>query len=85
MRILKTKKNFRSEFKRQLRYAIAAAVGVLIILVWRDAIIKSATEIVEKIQESTQITATSMTTAILITVLGVIIIVVSSKLLKDKR
>ena len=38
MRLLRTKKNFRSELKRQLRYAIAAACGFLIIFAWRDAI-----------------------------------------------
>jgi len=83
MRILKTKKNFRNEFKRQLRYAIAAGVGFLIIFAWREAIINSTKELVEKITESG--TANNLSTALVITIIGVLIIIVSSRLLRDKR
>jgi Na+/H+ antiporter NhaC len=80
MRILKTKKNFRGEFKRQMRYAIAAAVGFLIVFAWRDAIMTGARNLIEKFTE----TSNEIITAMFITVIGVVIILISSKLLKDK-
>ena len=83
MRLLKTKKNFRSEFKRQLRYAIAAAVGFLIIFAWRDAIIESTRSLIEKISAKTAIAATNVATALVITIVGVLVILLSSKLLKE--
>ena len=83
MKLLKTKKNFRSEFKRQLRYAIAAAVGFMIIFAWRDAIIEATRSLIEKVSEKTAIAATNVATALVITVVGVLVILLSSKLLKD--
>ncbi len=83
MRLLKTKKNFRTEFKRQLRYAIAAAVGFLIIFAWRDAIINATKSLVEKITQTTAFATINIATALLITIVGVFVIIISSKLLKD--
>jgi hypothetical protein len=83
MRILKTKKNFRSEFKRQLRYAIAAAVGFMIIYAWRDSILAITKTMVEKFQESTTVASANIISALLISVVGVFIILITSKLLKD--
>lgn len=83
MRLLKTKKNFRTEFKRQLRYAIAAAVGFLIIFAWRDAIWGFTKDIVEKVERTTAVATTNIGASLLITIVGVLIIIISSKLLKD--
>ena len=83
MRMIKTKKNFRKEFKRQLRYAIAAGVGFMILFAWRETIINSTRDLVERFTETTQVMATEVYTAMLLTVIGVLIILVSSKLLKD--
>lgn len=83
MRILKTKKSFRKELKRQLRYAIAAAAGFLIIFAWRDAIINASRNLVKRFAETTPIATTEVTTAVFFTIIGVIIIIISSKLLKD--
>ncbi|MEK6885371.1 MAG: DUF5654 family protein [Nanoarchaeota archaeon] len=83
MKLLKTKKNFRKEFKRQMRYAIAAAVGFMIIFAWRDAIIESTRNLIEKIADKTAIAATNVATALVITIVGVLLILLSSKLLKD--
>jgi hypothetical protein len=83
MRLLKTKKSFRSEFKRQLRYAIAAAVGFLIIFAWRDAILNGTKSLIEKFQETTFVAASEVSTAIALSIAGVLIILLSSKLLKD--
>lgn len=83
MRLIKTKRSFRKEFKRQLRYAISAAVGFLIIFSWRDAIWNITKDFVEKIQNTTAVASTNVITAITISVIGVLIIIISSKILKD--
>jgi len=85
MRILKTKKSFRKEFKRQLKYAIAAAVGFLIAFAWRDAIYNAVHEIIQRFEDSTKVMASEISTAVFITVVGVLIIIISSRLLRDKR
>lgn len=83
MRLIKTKKNFRKELKRQLRYAIAAAVGFMIIFAWRESIINSTRDLVERFSETTKVMATEVSTAIVITIIGVLIVLISSKVLKD--
>lgn len=82
-RLFKTKRNFRKEFKRQLRYAIAAAVGFMVIFAWRESLINSVRNIVDRFSESTQVVTTEISTAVLITLIGVLIILFSSKLLKN--
>jgi len=83
MRLIKTKKNFRKEFRRQLRYAIAAGCGFLIIFAWREAILDFTKYILDKIMKSSEIIATDVGAAITITAIAVLIILISSKLLKD--
>jgi len=84
MRLIKTKRSFRKEFKRQLRYAIAAAVGFMVVFVWKEAIWNSTTRFVEQFQETTKFVTSEVLSAIVISVVGVLLIVISSKLLKDK-
>jgi chorismate mutase len=83
MRLIKTKRNFRKEFKRQLRYAIAAAVGFVIIYAWKESILDMTNNLVEKIQETTAIASSDIASALIISIAGVLIIIISSKLLKD--
>lgn len=83
MRLFKTKSSFRKEFRRQLRYAIAAACGFLIIFAWRDAIYNITRNVVEKFTETARIATTDFFTAMLLTIICVLIIIASSKLLKD--
>ena len=83
MRLVKTKKSFRKEFKRQLRYAIAAAVGFMIVFVWKETIINATKDLVEKFVSITQVATTETSTALLITIIGVFIILITSRLLKD--
>ena len=85
MRILKTKKSFRKEFRRQLKYAIAAAVGFLIAFAWRDAIYNAVHEVVSKFEETTKGMTSEISTAVFITIVGVLIILISSRLLREKR
>lgn len=84
-RVFKTKKNFRAELKRQLKYAIAAGVGFLIAFAWKDAIYGAVYELVSKFEESTKGMTSNLSSAILITVIGVAIILISSRLLREKR
>jgi hypothetical protein len=83
MRLFKTKRSFRKEFKRQLRYAIAAACGFLIIFVWRDAVYNFVRTFIKRFIETTEFATTELATAITISVAAVLIIILSSKLLKD--
>ncbi|MBM3247439.1 hypothetical protein FJZ17_02785 [Candidatus Pacearchaeota archaeon] len=84
MRIFKTKRSFKKEFKRQIKWAIAAAVGFTIAYAWRDAVIVLTKDIVTRIAESTRAGLTSIYSALLITLIGVLIILASSRLLRDK-
>lgn len=83
MRLIKTKKSFRKEFRRQMRYAIAAAVGFMIIYAWRNAIINSVEDLMVRFVSSTEVALTNLLSALFLTLLGVLIILASSKLLKD--
>ena len=84
MRMLKPKKSFRREFKRQVKYAVMAAVGFIIAFAWRDAIINSTREIVSKFEETTKGIGVEISTSIVITIVGVLIILISSRLLRDR-
>jgi hypothetical protein len=83
MRLIKTKKNFRKEFKRQLRYAMAAACGFLIIFSWKEAIWSSTTKLLERLQESTRFVTSEVLSAIILSIIAVAIIIISAKLLKE--
>jgi hypothetical protein len=84
MRILKTKRSFKKEFKRQIKWAIAAAVGFTIAYAWRDAVIVLTKDLVAKLAESTKASLTGIYSALIITIIGVLIILASSRLLRDK-
>lgn len=78
------RKSFRKEFKRQLKYAIAAGVGFLIAYAWKEAIFNSAEQVMEKIINTGKVAISNISTSIFITIIGVIIIIISSRLLRDK-
>ena len=84
MRIFKTKRSFRKEFKRQIKFAIIAAIGFTIAFSWREAVFNSFQNFVGRFLDlpSTHYT-TQIYTSIAITLVGVLIIMISSKLLKD--
>jgi len=82
--MFKPKRSFRREFKRQVKYAIMAAVGFIIAFAWRDAIYNGTRELVSKFEEATKGVGVEISTSIVITIVGVLIILISSRLLKDK-
>jgi hypothetical protein len=85
MKILKTNRSFRKEFKRQLRLAIIAAIGFTVAFAWRNAIFDTFQSFISRIfaLAPTHFT-TEIYTAITITLAGVAIIFLTSKILKDK-
>lgn len=84
MQILKTKRSFRKEFKRQIRLAIVAAIGFTIAYSWKEAIFSSFQTYVSRfLQVSPEHHLTQNYTAIAITLFGVIAILITSALLKD--
>ena len=84
MNILKTKRSFRKEFKHQLRLAIVAAIGFSIAWAWRNAIFDLFQSFVSRfldIQPGHYLT--ELYTSIAITLAGVLLILLTSKLLKE--
>jgi hypothetical protein len=78
----KTKKGineFRKEFKKQMNTAIMAAFGFLIALVWKDVI----TEFVKNLSEKSPFHG-ALLTAIGVTIVCVLGIMIISRLLKEK-
>jgi len=74
-------KSFNHEFKKQIKLAIAAAVGFIITFAWRDFILEATGDSVSKLWTLNPI-ASALVISILLTFVGVLIIVISSKLLK---
>ena len=74
--------NFKREFRKQLRLALAAAAGFIIALAWKDFIFKSTGDFLSKFLELNPLTS-SLAISIFLTFIGVLIIWISSKLLKE--
>lgn len=76
------RKDFKSEFKKQLKLAIAAAVGFIIAFAWRDFILELTQDSLNKFIELNPL-ASHLTISIFLTFIGVLIVIISSKLLKN--
>lgn len=83
MKVFKTRRSFRKEFRRQIRLAIIAAIGFTVAFAWRNAIYHVAQNFIKILTESTEIVFSETLTAFFITLLAVIIIFITSKILKD--
>jgi len=70
---------FKKEFKKQLVVAISSAFGFLIALSWRDAIASSIQSMVIKMGVSEKIIYYQFLSAIIITILSVLGLIVVSK------
>lgn len=83
MKHLNTHKSFKKEFKKQLRFAIAAAVGFSIAFAWRQSIFDTFQNYVARfIGIPVGHYMTEVYTAVAITAAGVLILMVTSRLLK---
>jgi len=78
----KKKKSFRKEFKRQVRMAIAAAIGFTIAFSWRNFVYDTSKTWIEKLTPLSGAFETGLASALIITIIGVIFILITSKLLK---
>ena len=84
MQIFKSKRSFRQEFKRQLRLALTAAIGFTVAFAWREAIFSFFQNITSRILDVEQGHYLSQTyTSLLITLVGVLLIFISAKMLRD--
>ena len=77
------KTKFKLEFKKQLRLAIAAAIGFLIAYSWREFIFNLSKDFISSLYEKMGPHLVNFTSSILITLLGVLIIIATSKLLEN--
>ena len=84
MNSLKTSRSFVKEFKKQVRFAIAAGVGFLIAFAWRESIFGTFLNFVSRFLDvpSTHY-LTEVYTAIALTFIGVVFLLITSKILKD--
>jgi hypothetical protein len=76
------KEKFGKNFKKYLRMGITAACGFLIAYTWRDAVINFSKDLVVDISGVASQNAINVSSSILITVVGVLIIVIAAWLLK---
>lgn len=83
MKILRYKRTFRKEFRRQIRLAIIAAIGFTVAFAWRNAVYDGLYEFVSRFAQSTQTLLTEVYTALFITALGVAVIFITARLLRD--
>ena len=72
---------FKKELKKQARLAIAAAVGFIIAYAWRNTILRIAEFLFHGIEFLTP-TTSDLLFAFLLTLIGVILILISSRLLE---
>lgn len=84
MEILRTRRSFKKEFKKQLRLALTASIGFLIAYGWRNAVFDSFQSFVSRFFDVPfGHYATEIYTAIGLTLIGVIFIFITSKLLRE--
>lgn len=82
--MLKTHKSYKKELKKQLRLAITAAIGFTIAYGWRNAIYDSMQNYVARaLDVMPNHYLTEVYTAIALTIVGVLILVPTSRLLSE--
>jgi biotin transporter BioY len=81
---VKLKHRFKREFRRQLRMAIAAAAGFIIAFSWKETIMKLIENQVQYFTTMTSVLNVSFVSSIVISILGVLVIIISTQLLKEK-
>jgi len=79
-KILKHTKQYTKEFKKHSLTAIVSAIGFLIALSWRDFIVDVVNKFVVVLGITEQVYFFRFLTAVIITVLGVIGIIIISKI-----
>lgn len=84
MNLFSRRKSFLKELKRQFRMAIVAAIGFTIAFGWRNAIFGALENFVSRFLDiAPGHYLTELYTAMFLTLLGVILLFMTSNLLKD--
>ena len=83
MRILKIKRSFKNEFKRQLKLAIIAAIGFTIAFAWKETVLNMIENIAISVGNNLSLGYSPLFMPLLTTFLGVIIIYLLAKILRD--
>jgi putative Mn2+ efflux pump MntP len=84
MELLRTHRSFRKELKKQLRLAITAAIGFSIAYGWRNAIFDSFQSFISRFFDiPLGHYMTEVYTATALTIVGVVLIFITAKLLKE--
>jgi hypothetical protein len=84
MWVFNTKRSFKKEFKRQIKLAIVAAIGFTIAFAWRDAIFNTFQSFVSRVLDvPPEHFLTGIYTSIAITLAGVIVIMITSRIFRD--
>jgi hypothetical protein len=78
----KFSQKFRGELKRQSRLAIAAAIGFLIAFSWRDTILTVTEKYVQVLTTMNGLVHVKLVSSIVVTIIGVLIILLSSRILE---
>jgi hypothetical protein len=76
--------NFRKEFIKQVRLLIVVTIGFTIAFSWRQTTFDAAQTLVQKLT-STNGVSSSVLTSLFITLVGVLILILSSFYLKEKN
>ena len=76
-------KFFQRELKREVRMFIVVAIGFTIAFTWRQTIFDTALNIVQRIFSLGGEVTSSMMASILITLIGLVLIPLTAKFLKD--
>ncbi len=80
--MVKSKTKFKEEFRRQLRLAVAAAIGFIIAYSWRDFILELSKDTITRITSTLNVHLINLSSSLFITIVGVIVILISSKILQ---
>jgi len=85
MKVFQIKKSFKKEFRRQIRLAVIAAIGFTIAFAWKRAVFDTFQNYVSRIMDvPAGQYLTEIYTALAITLFGVLLIFLTSKILKEK-
>jgi len=79
--IARVSSRFRIEFRKQTRLAIAAAIGFLIAYAWKDYILTLSKDLFTRLS-ITMPHMSNFLAALVLTLIGVILIMISSKFLE---
>lgn len=84
MKVLKTNRSFKKEFRRQLRLAITAAIGFTIAYAWKNAIYDSMQNYVIRVLDVIpDHYLTEVYTALALTLAGVCLIFITAHVLRE--